>query len=145
MGTVLRKRKRQPGASAPGTAAPYIRAPEGRRRRLVPDVPFVGGEPDFVDDAPGGPDDPAHSIARIGFYARPEEMKENAEMITNVLNGFGEIIRDEDYTVAARSQLGADSGLQETVLFGRNEPALHHYHNTYRSELGMELLPLIEA
>lgn len=91
------------------------------------------------------PDDPAHSIARIGFYARPEEMEENAEMITNVLNGFGEIIRDEDYTVAARSQLGADSGLQETVLFGRNEPALHHYHNTYRSELGMELLPLIEA
>ncbi len=30
------------------------------------------------------------------------------------------------------------------MLFGRNEPALHHYHNTYREALGMEPLPLIE-
>ena len=32
-----------------------------------------------------------------------------------------------------------------TVSFGRNEPALHHYHNTYREALGMEPLPLLEA
>ena len=56
-----------------------------------------------------------------------------------------EIIRDEDYAVAATSQLGAESGLQDSMLFGRNEPALHHYHNTYREALGMEPLPLIEA
>jgi hypothetical protein len=30
-------------------------------------------------------------------------------------------------------------------VFGRNEPALHHYHNTYREALGMDLLPLITA
>jgi hypothetical protein len=29
------------------------------------------------------------------------------------------------------------------VVFGRNEPALHHYHNTYRAALGMEPLPLL--
>ena len=52
--------------------------------------------------------------------------------------------RDEDFEVAARSQLGSDCALQESVLFGRNEPALHHYHNTYRDVLGMPPLPLIE-
>ena len=46
---------------------------------------------------------------------------------------------------AAASQVGAEAGLQESVLFGRNEPALHHYHNTYREALGMELLPLLEG
>ena len=34
-------------------------------------------------------------------------------------------------------QIGAESGVQEYVVFGRNEPALHHYHNTYRAALGM--------
>ena len=31
------------------------------------------------------------------------------------------------------------------MVFGRNEPALHHYHNTYREALGMPLLELIEG
>ena len=60
----------------------------------------------------------------------------------NVSHGFAEIIRDEDYEVAARSQLGAEAGVPEYVIFGRNEPALHHYHNTYREALGM---PPLEA
>ncbi len=61
------------------------------------------------------------------------------------LRFFGEVVRDEDYEVASTCQRGAESGLQETVLFGRNEPALHHYHNTYREALGMEPLPLLES
>jgi hypothetical protein len=28
-------------------------------------------------------------------------------------------------------------------LFGRNEPALHHYHAAYRDALGMPPLPLL--
>jgi hypothetical protein len=47
--------------------------------------------------------------------------------------------------VAALSQIGADSGVQKEVVFGRNEPALHHYHNTYREALGLEALPLLDA
>lgn len=31
----------------------------------------------------------------------------------------------------------------EYTIFGRNEPALHHYHNTYREALGMEPLELL--
>ena len=45
----------------------------------------------------------------------------------------------------AAAQVGANSGLQKEVIFGRNEPALHHYHNTYREALGMEPLPLLDA
>ena len=47
--------------------------------------------------------------------------------------------------LAARAQIGAESGFVDQVLFGRNEPALHHYHNTYRKALGMEPLELIPA
>lgn len=90
------------------------------------------------------PRDPARSISRVSFYARPEPLAERREEITTILQTFADVIRDEDYSVAARSQLGADSGRQASVLFGRNEPALHHYHNTYRSELGMEPLPLLD-
>ena len=62
-----------------------------------------------------------------------------------MVHGFAEVIRDEDSAVAARSQIGADAGLPEFAVFGRNEPALHHYHNTYREALGMEPLELIEG
>lgn len=90
------------------------------------------------------PTDPARSISRVSQYARPEALVEYREQIMAGMQFFANVVRDEDYAVAARSQISADSGLQESVLFGRNEPALHHYHNTYRAELGMEALPLLE-
>lgn len=46
---------------------------------------------------------------------------------------------------AARSQLGAEAGIPESNIFGRNEPALHHDHNTYREALGMEPLERLEG
>ena len=59
--------------------------------------------------------------------------------------GFADVIEAEDYVAAASSHRGALSGAQDHFLFGRNEPALHHYHNTYREALGMEPLVLEEA
>jgi len=56
--------------------------------------------------------------------------------------GFADVIQAEDYWAAASSHQGALSGAQEHVLFGRNEPALHHYHNTYREALGIPPLLL---
>jgi len=91
------------------------------------------------------PKDPARSVSRIGFYSRPEPLEESADLIRNISQTFSDVIRDEDYAVAARSQLGAEAGVPEFNVFGRNEPALHHYHNTYREALGMDLLPLIEG
>ena len=61
-------------------------------------------------------------------------------------NSFAlEIIRDEDYVVAASSHKGLKSGNIDFLTFGRNEPALHHYHNTYREALGLQKLPIIES
>ena len=53
--------------------------------------------------------------------------------------------RDEDYVVAASSHKGLVSGSLDYLTYGKNEPALHHYHNTYREALGLQSLPLIEA
>jgi hypothetical protein len=71
-------------------------------------------------------------------------MEVQGVQIKEILSGFASIIRDEDYHVAARSQLGAEAGVPDHTIFGRNEPALHHYHNTYREALGMEPLELIK-
>ncbi len=91
------------------------------------------------------PGDPAHSISRIGFYSRPDPLEKFGEQIRGIAQTFANIIRDEDYAVAARSQIGAEAGVPEYNVLGRNEPALHHYHNTYREALGMEPLELLEA
>ncbi|MEE8474693.1 MAG: aromatic ring-hydroxylating dioxygenase subunit alpha [Myxococcota bacterium] len=91
------------------------------------------------------PGDPAHSISRIGFYSRPDPLEEFGEQIRGIAQTFSNIIRDEDYAVAARAQIGAEAGVPEYNVLGRNEPALHHYHNTYREALGMEPLELLEA
>ena len=36
-------------------------------------------------------------------------------------------------------------GHLDFLTFGKNEPALHHYHNTYRDALGLQKLPLIKV
>lgn len=91
------------------------------------------------------PEDPARSLARLSFYATAEALDTEPGLVEMIVQGFSDVIRDEDFEVAARSQLGSDCGIPEHVLFGRNEPALHHYHNTYREALGMPLLPLVEG
>ena len=39
-----------------------------------------------------------------------------------------DVVRTEDYWMTASIQAGIKSGAQDTVVFGRNEQALHHYH-----------------
>ena len=46
------------------------------------------------------------------------------------MRGFADVIQKEDYAVAETSHFGALSWAFDHVVFGRNEPALHHYHNT---------------
>ncbi len=90
-------------------------------------------------------DDPDRSFSRISFYARPDALDSGDNTIAELATRFAEIIRDEDYAAAASSHRGLRSGFLKEMVFGRNEPALHHYHNTYRDALGMEPLPLEEA
>jgi len=90
-------------------------------------------------------DDPHRSFSRITFYGRPEALDHDDERLVELPRQFAEIIRDEDYVAAASSHRGLRSGLLDHMVFGRNEPALHHYHNTYREALGLAPLPLMEA
>ena len=77
----------------------------------------------------------------------PENIKTSVSDLENEFNpyqGFGDIIRDEDYVVAAASHKGLRSGAIDYITFGKNEPALHHYHNTFREALDLEPLPIIK-
>ncbi|HAC79924.1 MAG TPA: (2Fe-2S)-binding protein [Deltaproteobacteria bacterium] len=91
------------------------------------------------------PGKPTESFSQVTFYMWPEAAVQDPEFAREFPRIFGQVIRDEDYVAAASAQRGASAGTQEYVLFGRNEPALHHYHNTYRQALGLELLPLQPA
>ena len=90
---------------------------------------------------------PGKHVSRVHFYVRSEIFEDNEikEIVKEVGRTFAEIIRDEDYLMSASQQRSAESGAIKYSIFGRNEPALHHYHNTYRKMLGMELLPLLET
>ena len=93
-------------------------------------------------------DSPHKSVSKVSFYYHSEVIKELERINVSVeevgSEGFGTIIRDEDYVVAAASHKGMRSGLIDKITFGRNEPALHHYHNTFREALDYQKLPLIE-
>lgn len=106
-------------------------------------MPFRAGA--FLVRAYPHPDDPGRHISRIGFYMKGEladaegpEAAEVNEMIATIAQNFAEIIRDEDYVMSSSQQAAANTGSLESIVFGRNEPALHHYHATYDAKLGIE-------
>jgi len=88
-------------------------------------------------------DNPDRSFSRISFYARPGALESEGAVLRELAERFGAIIRDEDYVAAAAAGQGAKSGLVPHFLFGRNEPALHHYHQTYRQALGLPPLEVV--
>jgi nitrite reductase/ring-hydroxylating ferredoxin subunit len=115
---------------------------------IFPNVQLIigSGGPTLVRVYPRGTD-PNDSFSQISFYThagmQASGWEDAATMQNNALDrakGFAEVIQAEDYWAAATSHKGALSGAQEYVLFGRNEPALHHYHNTYRQALGLDAL-----
>lgn len=57
---------------------------------------------------------------------------------------FDSTIEKEDYLMGAHQQRAAESGQVDHLIFGRNEPALHHYHGHFREALGMAPLEQIE-
>ncbi|MDH3642272.1 MAG: aromatic ring-hydroxylating dioxygenase subunit alpha [Gammaproteobacteria bacterium] len=119
---------------------------------LFPNVQLITGMggPTLVRVYPDGAN-PNQSHSQIDFYLDPmieqalrdPEMAERYAEVGQRMQGFAEVIRDEDYVAAASAHQGAVSGAQQYVTFGRNEPALHHYHNTYREALGMPPLEVI--
>lgn len=109
---------------------------------IFPNVQLLMGRagPTLVRVFPRG-EDANDSFSKIHFYVRPEIAEITDENIRRQIGermqGFGSVIRDEDYVAAASSHQGLASGAMENVVFGRNEPALQHYHRTYREALGL--------
>ena len=92
---------------------------------------------------------PGRHTSRITFFLRKgiteasEGAQARAEQEKTLAQLFASIIRDEDYAMGASQQTTANSGALKEVIYGRNERPLHHYHNTFRTALGMEPLPLV--
>jgi len=55
---------------------------------------------------------------------------------------FRSTVEQEDYLMGEMQQRAAQNGTMKEIIFGRNEPALHHFHNNYREALGQ---PPLEA
>jgi hypothetical protein len=90
------------------------------------------------------PGDPGRSISRLSYYFDEAKLKADPDMLRFRSEAFANVVEKEDYATAVTTQRAAESGLLEYVIFGRNEPPLHHYHNTFREALGMAPLELLQ-
>ena len=115
-----------------------------------------GAGPTLVRVYPEG-SNPHRSFSQIGFYMDPDVLENEAarafaarsnmsveDMLAMRMETFASVIQTEDYVAAASGHRGALSGAQEYMILGRNEPALHHYHNTYREALGLPPLETVD-
>ena len=104
-------------------------------------------------------DNPGRSTTQISFYFAPELAEEANDVgdspaqkvdaysfeqerasLSSSLEVFKSTVENEDYVMGEMQQRAAESGLLKEIIFGRNEPALHHFHNNYREALGQPLL-----
>jgi len=101
------------------------------------------------------PKNTGHSITQVAFYYAKDAMEEatgktevsredvydaenrtgGAPNLAASLEVFSSTISDEDYVMGEMQQQAAENGVLKEVIFGRNEPALHHFHNSYREAL----------
>ena len=103
------------------------------------------GAVDIVRIFPDG-DNPRRSYTAHSFYVTEKARQLFAgHRFEERFDGFNAVVQKEDYAMAASTQRCADAGIQSHVLFGRNEPALLHYHNAHRKGLGRELLTVEAA
>ncbi len=118
---------------------------------------------------PANPGDPGRSRTRVIHYFsqelidQAEQAGDNVKLLSSenaydrelgtqavpTLSAFTEVfdstIEKEDYLMGAHQQRTAESRQIEHMVFGRNEPALHHYHSHFREALGMPPLERIET
>ena len=115
-------------------------------------------------------DNPGRSLTRIGYYysraavaAMVEAGPDGARIVgaddvydVEEQNGadivglealreiFDSTIEQEDYAMGERIQQVAENGTLTHVIFGRNEPALHHYHNVFSEALNLPPLERLD-
>ena len=81
---------------------------------------------------------PDRSVMELGLYVptvpRSDEERahwdKNMQLILDVVTG-------EDFPASRTMQIGFAAGAQTHTVFGRNEPAMIHYHRSLRSALGL--------
>ncbi len=110
-------------------------------------------------------DGPGRSVTHISFYYSQAAIdfaaeNERAEFdpdkvydpqagdqgrsLENSLEVFSSTVEQEDYWMGEMQQRAAENGELKEIMFGRNEPALHHFHQNYRAALGQPPLEPIE-
>jgi nitrite reductase/ring-hydroxylating ferredoxin subunit len=116
----------------------------------------------FIYPDPAAPYDPGRSRTRLKLYQADHILPGAAEMDDSQrLTGENVYAPDaskplvfdvsgskqnyvtaiaEDYLMGSQLQKAASSGKVERLIFGRNEPGLHHVHNGFRQALGMPKL-----
>jgi len=104
------------------------------------------------------PESPSHSTTRISFYfsdalvAAVEASAADGDVVADVydrdarrgavrgveaiMEVFYSTVELEDYAMGESQQRAAETGMIDHVVFGRNEPALHHFHRSFRDALG---------
>jgi phenylpropionate dioxygenase-like ring-hydroxylating dioxygenase large terminal subunit len=83
------------------------------------------------------PDRPDRSLVYQSVYLDREPVTDTDRASSQiVLDRLKTVIVGEDFLVAQNSQAAFTSGVMTEVAFGRNEPALHHYHRAFEEALG---------
>jgi phenylpropionate dioxygenase-like ring-hydroxylating dioxygenase large terminal subunit len=112
-------------------------------------------------------DKPGRSVTRIGFYYTaaaldyaaaqdaqsfsPEDVYqtdgpgERLASLEGSMEVFRSTVENEDYVMGEMQQRAAENGMLKEIIFGRNEPALHHFHSNYREALGQPPLTPIKS
>lgn len=80
--------------------------------------------------------DPARCVSRVSLLAPSQrEASERTEHWDRNWKVLMDTVEQEDFRVARYAQRGFASGAQSELLFGRNEPALQHFHLALREAL----------
>ncbi len=106
---------------------------------LFPNTVFImqGDHLEIFHVYPDG-DDPNRSRMYVSLYTPEPALSDSARGHWD--RNFDLLIRtveDEDFPLGEDIQRGFHSGAQEHITFGRNEPALGHYHRSIMQSLGL--------
>ncbi|MDA1302542.1 MAG: aromatic ring-hydroxylating dioxygenase subunit alpha [Proteobacteria bacterium] len=134
---------------------------------LFPNIQFIADPytATLIRIYPDG-SNPGRSVTRISFYYSPEaigavEAEKAAGLevedvydhdgrsgqlggVETSMEVFHSTVEKEDYAMGEMQQRAAETGMLKEIIFGRNEPALHHFHRNFREALGLPPMEKVE-
>jgi phenylpropionate dioxygenase-like ring-hydroxylating dioxygenase large terminal subunit len=97
---------------------------------------WQGEQVEFWQIFPDG-DDPGASLLHLTLYTpTPADSDKARRHWDRNLELVLHVVENEDFPVGEAIQAGFDSGAQSHLLFGRNEPALAHFHRAISAATG---------